>query len=394
MEQPFIVGKPVSGKYFIDRVKELKKLLALLAGASKGNINNVILLGLRRTGKSSILLNAQKHLIRKNKSIVIIFDAYGISTKERFARKFVDAVLSSYVEQTGDPAYKQKLKKLLGQGYDALKNKVSEFGIEVSEFVKFQTKLRESSINEDELLEQALKYAEKLGNEKGISFIIMIDEFQELLKWGDEFLKMFRRLVQSQSHISYVLSGSAPTIMKNMVYDSRSPFYKQLIEIPIGMLDKQSVTSFVKKRLQSVKISIDPVALDKVYHLSRGFPDYVQRLGLSLYLLCLDEDKKELKENDIDRAYSEMIDQLDADFSSQFATHSDLEREILIALANSIDTPTAIALEIRKLRTTIPKTMDRLVNADIVEKHGTGKYRIVDAVFSEWILRKYKTSSL
>lgn len=26
--------------------------------------------------------------------------------------------------------------------------------------------------------------------------------------------------------------------------------------------------------------------------------------------------------------------------------------------------------EIQKLRTTIPKTMDRLVNVDIVEKHG------------------------
>lgn len=392
MEQPFIVGKPVTGKYFIDRKNELKKLLALLAGVPKGSINNVILLGLRRTGKSSLLVNAQKILVKKNESVVVIFDAYGISTKERFARKFVDVVLASYIEQSGDNAYKQKLRKLLAQGYDALKNKVSEFDVEVSEFVKFQTKLRESSVDEDELLEQAFKYAEKLGKDKNISFVIMIDEFQELLKWEPLFLKMLRRLVQSQSHVSYVLSGSAPTIMKNMVYDSKSPFYKQLTEIPIAMLDKQSVTSFVKKRLQSVRITIDHQALEKIYYLSRGFPDYVQRLGLSLYLLCLEEEKKHLKEDDVDRAYSEMIDQLDADFSGQFESHSDQEREILIALANSVDTPTAIAIEIRKLRTTIPKTMDRLVNADIVEKHGTGKYRIVDAVFSEWILRKYRIS--
>jgi len=392
LEQPFIVGKPVTGKYFIDRQNELKRLLALLAGVPKGNINNVILLGLRRTGKSSLLVNVQKILVKKNTSVVVIFDAYGISTKERFAKKFLDAILESYIEQSGDNAYKQKLRKLLAQGYDALRNGISEFGIEVSEFVKFQTKLREPTINEDELLEQALKYAEHLGKDKRVSFIIMIDEFQELLKWGDGFLKMLRRLVQSQSHVSYVLSGSAPTIMKSMVYDSKSPFYKQLTEIPIGMLDKQSVTSFVKKRLHAAKITIEPTALEKIYYLSRGFPDYVQRLGLSLYLLCLQDEKKHLKEEDVDKAYSEMIDQLDADFSGQFESHPDLEREILIALANSVDTPTAIAIEIRKPRTTIPKTMDRLVNADIVEKHGTGKYRIVDAIFSEWILRKYKTS--
>lgn len=392
MEQPFIVGKPVTGKYFIDRKNELKKLLALLAGVPKGNINNVILLGLRRTGKSSLLINAQKILVKKNESIVVIFDAYGISTKERFARNFVDVVLASHIEQSGDAAYKQKLRKLLAQGYDALKNKVSEFGVEVSELVKFQTKLRESSVNEDELLEQAFRYAEKLGKDKNVSFVIMIDEFQELLKWEPQFLKMLRRLVQSQSHVSYVLSGSAPTIMKNMVYDSKSPFYKQLTEIPIAMLDKQSVTSFLKKRLRSVKITIDLQALEKIYYLSRGFPDYVQRLGLSLYLICLEQEKKHLKEDDVDTAYSEMIDQLDADFSGQFESHPDLEREILIALANSVDTPTAIATEIRKPRTTIPKTMDRLVNADIVQKYGTGKYRIVDAVYSDWILKKYRIS--
>lgn len=392
MEQPFIVGKPVTGKYFIDRQNELKKLQVLLMGASKGTINNVILLGLRRTGKSSLLVNVREALLKKNQSVVMIFDVYGISTKERFAKTFIDAILSSYVEQTGDPAYKQRLRKVIAQGYDALASRVSEFGVEVSEFVKFHAKLQESKVNEDELLEHALKYAENLGKDKEISFIIMIDEFQELLKWGDPFLKMLRRLVQSQSHVSYVISGSAPTIMKNMVSDSKSPFYKQLTEIPISTLDKQSVTSFVKKRLQAVKITIDPNALEKVYYLSRGFADYVQRLGLSLYLLCLDGGKKHLKEEDVDKAYSEMIDQLDADFSGQFESHSDLEREILIALANSIDTPTAIGIEIRKSRTTIPKTMDRLVNADIVEKYGTGKYRIADSVFSEWILRKYRLS--
>lgn len=393
MDQPFIVGKPVSGKYFIDRKNELKKLSALLSGTSKGNINNVILLGLRRTGKSSILINAQKNLSKKEKIVIVIFDAYGISTKERFARTFIDKILISYIEQTGDLAYKQKIKKLIAQGYDALKSRISEFDIEIAEFVKFQTKLREVKVNEDELLEQALKYAEKLGNEKNISFIIMIDEFQELLKWNDPFLKMFRRLVQSQSHVAYVLSGSAPTIMKKMVYDIKSPFYKQLMEISVGMLDKNSVTTFIQKRLQSVKITIDHTAVEKIYHLSRGFPDYVQRLGLLLYLQCLDKNTKHINEQDVDRAYSEMLEQLDADFSAQFTRHSDFEREILIALANSIDSPAAIASEIRKPRTTIPKTMDRLVNEDIVERYREGKYRITDAVFSNWLFRKYRNLS-
>ena len=198
MQQPFVVGKPVTGKYFIDREKELKRISALLSGTAKGDINNVILLGLRRTGKSSILLSIKETLAKNKKIVPVIFDAYGISTKERFSRVFMNKVLDSYVEATGDKAYKDKIIKLLSEKYDKIKDKLSDFDIVISEFVTFHSKFRESAGNEDELLEYALEYPEKLGKSKGITLVIMIDEFQELLKWGDEFLKN----VQKTSSIS------------------------------------------------------------------------------------------------------------------------------------------------------------------------------------------------
>ena len=389
MEQPFVVGKPVTGKYFIDREKELKRLSAILSGTSKGDINNVILLGLRRTGKSSILLNIKDKFSKNKKIIPVIFDAYGISTKERFSRSFINKVLDSYVEETGNKAYKEKIKKLLSQKYDKIKNKLSNFDIVVSEFVTFHTKFRETIANEDELLEDALQYPEKLGNNKKITFVIMIDEFQELLKWGDEFLKMFRRLVQSQSHIAYVLSGSAPTVMKEMVYDSKSPFYKQLIEVHVTPLTEESVYSFIKNRLKTVKISIDNTSLQRIFELSRGFPDYVQRLGLQIYLNCFEKNKKSVKNDDVEKAYSEMIIQLDPDFNNIFKTFSDLEKEILIALSNNIESPSAIASEIRKPQSSLPKTLTRLINQDIVEKYREGKYRMMDAIFSDWLGRRF-----
>ena len=53
--------------------------------------------------------------------------------------------------------------------------KLSDFDIVISEFVTFHSKFRESTGNEDELLEYALEYPEKLGKSKGITFVIMID---------------------------------------------------------------------------------------------------------------------------------------------------------------------------------------------------------------------------
>ena len=303
--------------------KRLKKLTAILSGTAKGDINNAILLGLRRTGKSSILLNIQEKLSKNKKTIPVIFDSYGISTKERFGRAYMNKVLNSYAEHTGDKSYKEKITKIFSENFDNVKDKLLEFDIGVSEFVTFHTKFREPKIDEDELLEHALRYTEKLGDDKDISFVVMIDEFQELLKWGDEFLGMFRRLMQSQSRVAYVFSGSAPTIMKQMIYDAKSPFYKQLIEVRVGPLTKVSVYSFVKKRLQTVKISIEAKSLEKIFLLSGGLPDYVQRLGLQIYLNSLDKNKKSVLQKDVEKAYSEMIAQLDPDFNNIFKTFSD-----------------------------------------------------------------------
>lgn len=39
-EPPFIVGRPVTGEYFVNREEELRRLLALVGGVKKGASSN------------------------------------------------------------------------------------------------------------------------------------------------------------------------------------------------------------------------------------------------------------------------------------------------------------------------------------------------------------------
>jgi len=59
----FRYGKPVTGKYFINREKELKKIHDILSEIPKGGGNNIALIGLRRTGKTSLLKNCNCLLV-------------------------------------------------------------------------------------------------------------------------------------------------------------------------------------------------------------------------------------------------------------------------------------------------------------------------------------------
>ena len=56
---PFLAGKPVSGQYFAGRGRILKTIGTIMGGTAGGAINNVMLLGPRRIGKSSILLGVK-----------------------------------------------------------------------------------------------------------------------------------------------------------------------------------------------------------------------------------------------------------------------------------------------------------------------------------------------
>ena len=65
---PFVCGVPVSGEHFVGRESILGEISMLIDGARDGAINHMLLPGLRRMGKSSILLATKERLDGEKKS--------------------------------------------------------------------------------------------------------------------------------------------------------------------------------------------------------------------------------------------------------------------------------------------------------------------------------------
>lgn len=383
-EPPFIVGKPVTGEYFVDREEELRRLLTLVGGVQKGASSNSAIIGLRRTGKTSILENLVVRLEPDRAVVPVIVNCYGIAAKSRFAKLLVDKTIESYVRKTGDNAYLKRLAKAAGETAKAALERISEV-----KFADFSVKLRDKNTEEDSLIEEAMQYVESLAQEKNVSFVVMLDEFQDVIRWGDDTLKRVRAVVQSQKRVCYVLAGSATTVMRNLGYDRRSPFYRQLVEIPIKKLEKATASSFLKRRFASAQMRCHDSQIDKIATYSDGYPDYVQRLGLELYLTV--GQGGTIVEEQVDKAYEDMILGLDGEFENYFGTFSPLEREILAALAIGKIQPSEVAREVRKPIFNISKTLTTLINYGIIERPMKGQYRITDPVFADWLNRRFKS---
>ncbi len=382
-EPPFIVGKPAQGEYFVDREKELDRLSALIKGLQKLASSNSVLIGLRRTGKTSILYNLTQQFDSNRRLVFVSINCSGLA-KGRFAKLVVDGSIASYVKKTGDKSYLKRIQKNLERAKSAI-DKVSELS-----FWEFSVKLKNLSTDEDALIEDALNYVESLASEKGVYFVIILDEFQDVIRWKERTLKRIRTVIQGQKRTCYVLSGSATTIMHDLVYEKRSPFYRQLVEIQVKKLEKNVVQEFLKQRFDSVQVKIDDTGRDTISTYCEGFPDYVQRLGLELYLSV--GDRASINQDQIQTSYEDMLLSLDGEFQNYFATFSPTEREILAAIASGKSKASEIAREARKQIFNISKDLGKLSNYGIIERPSTGQYRMTDPVFTDWLSRRFRSS--
>jgi len=131
------------------------------------------------------------------------------------------------------------------------------------------------------LLQLAFGLPARLAHERGVRFVLILDEFQEirvLENFPDirNVVGVFRANLQHQSGIAYFLAGSAITALSGMVADYRSPLFVQLIQIPLGGFDLEGTAALVAKWLPEG--ADNPFLIEEIYTLTQGHPFYVTAL--------------------------------------------------------------------------------------------------------------------
>src|SRR5207244_10122619 len=108
--------------------------------------------------------------------------------------------------------------------------------------------------------------------------------------------------------------------------------YRHCIEIYVIKINKYTVKKYLKKRFNTVHIKINDLYIENIVTYCEGYPDYVQRLGMELYLAV--GNGGTVTKQQIDRAYEDMTIRLDGEFEGYFANFSPTEREILVAISS------------------------------------------------------------
>lgn len=286
---------PATADAFFDRRGQLAQLDRLLAQPGRAP-EWLAIVGARKVGKTSLLLEWERRLADPALACVIV-DVLEVAPPSRewfriCALHVVDRVLgpdagAALFELAGQPAaYRSALQR--SARFAALPPAVRGEVLELPDRPL-----------DGRALVGCLDLPEHLAKALRLRLVLAIDEFQELAALEsrpriDPFA-MMRSAWQRHRHVAYVISGSAPTMLTELVTSERSPFFQHFSLMELGPLAREDGIALLVESAPPDR-PIDRELAGRAVAAVGGHPFYLQLLGETLTAIRPPSDEVALRE--------------------------------------------------------------------------------------------------
>lgn len=373
MEQIFPFGKPVKGKHLVGRDDTIEEILSLVE-----NEQSVMLVGPRRYGKTSVLLEVQRRLDEDGWYTGHV-DLFDIPSREKLAEKIVRTTLSNKsVSMDGIlDAAKRGIKSLR----DKIElKKVTSGGMEI--ILSFS----EKNVDVDSLLDESLDFPDDFAAKQGKRMCFIYDEMGDIDKMNGELVKKMRSKFQKHENTVYMFSGSQESLMNDIFIKKKGAFYGFCRVIELDTVPVSPFKDYIKETFSDEGINIGSEEIDKILGKTNGHPYYTQYLCQVIYLDVKGED--EVQDEDVDIAYEQLLDQqktyLD-DIWGSIKHDSRLQLDICLFLSKPAEISMYSYFDDSKQN--VYAALQSLSRKGIVRKMEEG-YKLVDPLFEEYLSRK------
>jgi len=260
---------------FTDRERELAFLQSAADDLISGRQRHVAIFGLRRIGKTLLLLEQLSRLLHDTEIIPVYINFEDIcSSPELFAQRYIGNVAFwSLTNGEGTLDQYLTLPRLLSSEAMSVKAVATTAGTIANE-------LGRTKPDSAFILKQAFDFPQKLASELEKKLILFLDEFTEIDVFShypgiSEPLKNFRASMQTQSDIVYVVAGSAITAMEKIIRDHESPLFLQFETLELAPFTREATQKLATK----INAKLDPLAARHLHRLSFGHPFYITAIA-------------------------------------------------------------------------------------------------------------------
>lgn len=320
-QNPFRIHGTVGGEYFTDRKDELARFRAILEEPAA----KMVVYGHRRMGKSSTLELAVGSVNRAG-GHALLADLSTASTLADISNRILSGAAKSMGKRWGD---------LITDWVKMLQGSVSLKPDPLTGFLlpSFDVSVRTDTLERQrETLTAVLDSLNSLAKKRKMNVGLVLDEFQDIVRFGGESAEWhLRGVVQSHHNVSYIFAGSKEHIIRAMLDKGRA-FYRMLDEYHFAPIERQHMAAWIDERLASD--SLKP----------QGAGESCIRLGgprtrdiVQVARKCADRsgDGGTIAWNEVAEAYVEIIEEMDDSISTWWNTLTRQQQNVLRAVAGS-----------------------------------------------------------
>lgn len=290
-ENPFIFGEIIDDVRFVDRTEELGQLVRDLADGQE-----IFLLSPQHFGKSSLvavaLLKLKKRHIHTVNLTVSSYSSYA-----QLLDKFAEKVL-----RAAGP-------------WERVKDWISRFGRQVKPDINYNLNTGEVSVSigkgtgfdPSPIAPDVFALPGELTKNGGFRMAICLDEFQQISEFdGGSIENAIRNQVQQQREVGYVLVGSQPSPMQEML-SSKRPFHKAGPQMFLDKIPAEAWEEFITSQFRRRGRTIDGEAVSGLLATADLIPDDVQRIAHELWDWAEIADKRTLSIPDVKGVINKLV---------------------------------------------------------------------------------------
>ncbi|NUQ72434.1 MAG: ATP-binding protein [Polyangiaceae bacterium] len=382
----FRTSVPAIAEAFLDRADAVARLEDVLRRLKAGSPQWLCILGPRKIGKTSLLLELSRRSVDEEVAFVVldVFETMPISVEvlRLCALRAVDRVFARH----------------LGLSTEALAGRPADYRRALQSaapFASLPSDLRADLLDlpdrpmDDAWLRTCIDLPERLAHALKISILVAIDEFQELGaplpgRPQRELLPLLRSAWQRHRRVAYVISGSARTMLTDLVTKEHSPFFQHFALMELGPFAREDALKLLTDNAADDR-TIDRSLAERALSVLGGHPFYLQLFGETLTSLRPPYDEGSFKTAMQELLFSR-TGRLALYFENELDRLAGRSTFLLATLQALADGPRrfqAVASAIQAPSGAVVRYLERLGDAVIRDK--PGHYRLADPVFGLWL---------
>lgn len=351
---PYVYGNPIHEETaFFGRKDELEQITLAVTKPTK---QDILLIGERRTGKTSLLYQLEERLDRPFIPVYVALNKSEPRTEDVLAL-ILNSVISRLVEL-----------KLLDSEWKQHRFPYPDFEDNIKDIIEAASK-QQDEIRIVLLLDEA-DYLLRINNSRSSRIINL---FRKTPQVDERVQNILRATLQSRigSQLSAVVSSTNDLL--TYISQSSSPFFNHFRIVRLKPLSPTETQNLIRIPVDTLGYTYAPSVVERIVNLSGGHPYYCQALCYEAFEHAIKSKHNIIEESDMAFAEKKIVDDLYNAYLSVFWKRANqTERAYLTQLAHA-----------KPLHNVTLSQITRLLDWQVITE---GEHRFSAELFKKWTI--------